>query len=90
MPTIRELRESQYLSRRALAELADVSESAIVRMEEGPGHTTQEIVEKVLVALSKHSRKKVLLSEIEGLNLYNIMRDRKPRPKMRAAAKESE
>jgi predicted transcriptional regulator len=75
MPTLRTLRESKYLSRKALAKLADVSESTIVRMEEGKIHTQQEVVEKVLAALG------VSMDEVEGLNIYNIMRDRRHRTK---------
>lgn len=83
MPTLRELRESKFLSRKALAKLAEVSESSLVRMEEGEGkqRTHQDIAEKVLRALSNELGYVVALEDIEGLRLYNIMRDRRQRKK---------
>jgi predicted transcriptional regulator len=77
MPTLREIREENYISRRALAKEAGVSESTIIRMEEGEKHTTEEIAAKVLHALSKKIGKTVTVESIEGLKLYNPLRDRK-------------
>ncbi len=84
MPTLRELRERHYVSRKELASLADVSESTIVRIEEGKTRTTQKVVEKVLTALSTKIGEETTLQNIEGLNIYNVMRDRKQRSKAKA------
>ena len=84
MTTIREIREENYISRRELADLSGVSESTIVRIEEGNNRTRREIAEKVLQALSKKIGKEIALDAIEGLNLYNVMRDRKQRTKTRS------
>jgi len=81
MPTLRELREQHYVSRKVLASLADVSESTIVRIEEGNTRTTQIVVEKVLHALSTKIGQEIPLESIEGLKFYNAMRDRKQRTK---------
>ncbi len=43
MPTLREIREKNYLSRRTLADLANVSESTIVRIEEGKSRTREDL-----------------------------------------------
>jgi predicted transcriptional regulator len=76
MPTLRQIRESNYISRKALAKEAAVSESTIIRMEEGVKHTTEEIATRVLQALSNKIGKTITVESIEGLKLYNPMRDR--------------
>jgi predicted transcriptional regulator len=81
MPTLREIREKNYLSRRMLADLAGVSESTIVRIEEGKSRTREDVAEKVLKALSNKIGQQITINDVEGLNLYNIMRDRKQRTK---------
>jgi predicted transcriptional regulator len=81
MPTLRQLREENYLSRKMLADAAGVSQSTIVRMEESKLHTKQEVAEKVLAALSEKIGKVITLDDVEGLKIYNIMRDRKQRTK---------
>jgi len=85
MSTLRELRERHYVSRKVLASLADVSESTIVRIEEGNTRTTQTVVEKVLAALSTKIGQDIPLESVEGLKLYNAMRDRKQRAKAKDA-----
>ncbi len=84
MATLRELREGNYISRRELAEAAGVSDATIVRMEEGKIRTTREVAEKVLSALSKKIEQEVTLDTIEGLNLYNVMRDRRRNARKKA------
>lgn len=81
MATLRDLREQYYISRRELGELADVSESTIVRMEDSDHKTTYEIAQKIVAALSKRIGKELSLDSIEGLNLYNPMKDRRLRTK---------
>jgi DNA-binding XRE family transcriptional regulator len=82
MSTLREIREYHLLSRKALADLADVSESTIERMEEGKGHPTGEIIDKVLKALGEKIGEKLTTENVQGLKEeYNIMRDRKQRRK---------
>ncbi len=81
MTTLRQIREENYISRRTLATSAGVSESTIVRIEEGTNHTRKDVVEKVLAALSKLIDQQITLKDIEGINLYNVMRDRKQRTK---------
>lgn len=76
MPTLRELREKHYISRKVLARAAGVSESTIIRMEEGKTHTTKEAADKVLGGLSNITGEQFTTDNIEGLNLYNPMRDR--------------
>lgn len=79
MPTLRQIRVVNFLSRRELAELSGVAESTIVRME-NPKHKSQpEVVEKVLKALSKKTGQNYTTENVDGLNLYNIMRDRRQR-----------
>ncbi len=82
MPTLRQIREQNYLSRKMLADAAGVSQSTIVRMEEGKLHTTQEVAEKVLEGLSAKVGQTITLNDVDGLKLYNIMRDRKHRTKI--------
>jgi predicted transcriptional regulator len=77
LPTLRELREKYYISRRELASLADVSESTIVRMEDSKNKTTYDVAQKVVEALSGRIEKTITLSDVDGLNLYNPMRDRR-------------
>ena len=81
MPTLREIREANYISRKELADLADVSESTIVRIEDPKHRTTQEVAEKVLEALSKKIGQVLTIDNVNGLNIYNVMRDRKQRTK---------
>jgi predicted transcriptional regulator len=81
MTTLRQIRESNYISRKELADLAGVSESTIVRIEDPNHRTTQEVAEKVLGALSKRIGETITLDSVEGLNLYNVMRDRRLRTK---------
>lgn len=81
MPTLREIREVNYISRRELSDLAGVSESTLVRIEEAKHRTTKSVAEKVLKALSKKTGQSFTLENVEGLNLYNVMRDRKNRKK---------
>jgi transcriptional regulator with XRE-family HTH domain len=83
MATIRELREQNYISRRELADLSGVSESTIVRIEDGNNRTKREVAEKVLQALSGRIGQEITIDAIEGLNLYNVMRDRRQRTKSR-------
>lgn len=78
MPTIQGLREQYYLSRREVSEKAGVSESSIFRMENGY-LVTKGAAEKVLMALSELTGKKLTLQNVEGIKLYNIMRDRRNR-----------
>lgn len=80
MPTLRQLREENYLSRKMLADASGVSPSTIIRMEEGK-HVNYEIAKKVLEGLSKTIGRTVTLDNVEGIMLYNIMRDRKQRTK---------
>jgi hypothetical protein len=58
-----------------------VSESTIVRIEEGKSRTREDIAEKVVKALSNKIGQQITINDIDGLNLYNIMRDRKQRTK---------
>lgn len=81
MPTLREIREKHYVSRKALADLADVSESTIARIEDPKHRTTQDIVDKVLQALSNKTGETFTVNNVDNLNLYNIMRDRRQRTK---------
>jgi len=76
MPTLRELREKHYISRKKLAKAGGVSESTIIRMEEGKTHTTKEAADRVLEALSNLTGERFTTDNIDGLNLYNPMRDR--------------
>jgi predicted transcriptional regulator len=89
MTTLRDLREKKlYLSRRELAELANVSESTLVRMEQG-GNVKKDVVEKVLKIIGEKLGYEVPIQSIEGLVLYNIVRDRRPgtgRPKKAKAS----
>jgi predicted transcriptional regulator len=79
MPTLRQIRVDHYISQRELADLAGVSESSIVRMEDPKHRTRQDIAEKVLKALGDKIGQNLTLEYVEGLNLYNVMRDRKQR-----------
>lgn len=73
MPTLREIREKHYISRNKLAKAADVSESTIIRMEGGK-KTTEEAASKILSALSEMIKEEI--KDVEGLNIYNPMKDR--------------
>jgi transcriptional regulator with XRE-family HTH domain len=81
MPTLKQIRVDNYISRRELSELAGVAESTIVRIEEGITRTTPEVAKKVIDALGAKIGQELTLDNIEGLNLYNIMRDRRQRTK---------
>ncbi|HEX9502828.1 MAG TPA: helix-turn-helix transcriptional regulator [Patescibacteria group bacterium] len=81
MPTLRSLREENYISRKKLALLSGVSDSTIVRIEEGKTHTNEETAIKVVEALGKAIGQNLTIENIEGLKLYNAMRDRKQKPK---------
>lgn len=81
MPTLKEIREENYISRRELSEWSGVSESTIVRVEEGTVRTTKKVADQILKALSEHLGKEYNLQNVEGIQLYNIMRDRARRTK---------
>ena len=76
MTTLREIREKNYISRKALAKLAGVAEATIIRMESGKTHTTEEVANKVLAALGEKINQHLTSDNVEGLNIYNPMRDR--------------
>jgi DNA-binding XRE family transcriptional regulator len=76
MPTLKEIRQKYYISRKKLALAADVSESTIVRVEEGKKHVTDEVAAKIVVALSSVTGENFTVSDLDGINLYNPMRDR--------------
>lgn len=77
MPTLKEIREENYISRRELSDWSGVSESTIVRVEEGTVRTTKKVADQILKALSEHLGKQYTLQNVEGIKLYNIMRDRR-------------
>lgn len=81
MSTLREIREKHYISRKKLAELSGVSESTIVRIETAANKTTEDVAKNVLGALGKQIKQELTLENVDGLNLYNVMRDRKQRTK---------
>lgn len=81
MATLREIREQYYISRRELGDLANVSESTIVRIEDSSHRTTYDVALKIVEALGKRIGRELNLESIEGLNLYNPMRDRRLRTK---------
>lgn len=76
---LRKIRTSNFISRRELAELSGVAESTIVRMENPKHKSQQDVVEKVLKALGEKIGQELTVEGVEGLNIYNIMRDRKQR-----------
>jgi predicted transcriptional regulator len=77
MSNLREIREKNYISRKILAKAAGVSESTIIRMEKGGDkHVTEDAATRVLAALSERIGMEITISDIEGLNIYNPMRDR--------------
>ena len=88
MPSLRDIREEHYISRKELAELADVSESTIVRIEDASHRTTYQVAQKIVDALSRRVGKELTLDSIEGLNLYNPMRDRRLRTKSQSKKSE--
>jgi DNA-binding XRE family transcriptional regulator len=88
MATLRQVRIEHYISQRELADLAGVSESTIVRMEDPKHRTRQDIAEKVVKALSERIGKSLALENIESLNLYNVMRDRRQRTRENASSSE--
>lgn len=81
MPTLKEIREKYYISRRELGNLAGVSESTIVRIEDAKNKTTYSVAKKIVEALSKRTGQQIDINSIEGLNLYSPMTDRKLRTK---------
>lgn len=81
MATLRDIREANYISRELLATLSGVSEATIIRMENTKHRTTYTVAEKILTALSKKIGQDLKVDNIDGLNLYNPMRDRRPRKK---------
>lgn len=81
MTTLRDIREEHYISRRTLADLSGVSESTIVRIENPKHKTRYDVAEKVISAINKKTGLALKLEDIEGLNLYNVMRDRRQRKK---------
>lgn len=81
MATLQELRLKHYISRKHLAGAAGVSESTIVRMEDPTHKTSFDKANKVLSALSGLIGERITIENVEGLNLYNIMRDRRQRTK---------
>jgi len=85
MATLKEIRADHFITQRELADLAGVSESSIIRMEE-PGHLTRkDVVEKVLAALSKKTGEQFTLENVEGLSIYNVMRNRRSTRKSKPA-----
>lgn len=81
MAKLRDLREEALLSRKSLAEKSKISESTIVRIEDGQHRTQQEVVEKLLKVLSKELGRTINVKDVEGLQFYNVMRDRRNRRK---------
>jgi DNA-binding XRE family transcriptional regulator len=89
MTTLRDIREEHYISRRTLADLAGVSESTIVRIEDPRHKTRYDVAEKVIAAVNLKTGLGLKLENIEGLNLYNVMRDRRQRKKNQESTSES-
>lgn len=79
MPTLRQIRIDHYISQRELAEHAGVSESTIIRMEDPRHRTRQDVAVKVIKALSEKTGMNLTIHTVDGLNLYNVMRDRRQR-----------
>jgi predicted transcriptional regulator len=79
MSTLREIREDHYISREQLASLAGVSEATIIRMENPKHRTTHAIAEKIIQALGEKTGQALSIDNIDGLNIYNPMRDRRKR-----------
>lgn len=88
MATLQEIRLKHYISRKQLANQAGVSESTIVRMENPQHKTTNDVAKKVLETLSSIIGETVTIETVEGLNLYNVMRDRRQRTKTQDAPSE--
>jgi hypothetical protein len=56
---------------------------------ESPQHkTTNDVAKKVLETLSSMIEEMVTIESVEGLNLYNVMRDRRQRTKTQDAPTE--
>lgn len=89
MATLQEIRLKHYISRKQLANQSGVSESTIVRIESPQHKTTYDVAKKVLETLSSMIGEAVTIETVEGLNLYNIMRDRRQRTKTQDAPSES-
>lgn len=84
MANLRDLREQAFLSRKSLAEKAHVSSSSIVRIEEESNHRAQQdVVERILQALSEALGRPITVNDVEGLQFYNVMRDRRNRRKVK-------
>ena len=81
MTTMKELRINYYISRRELSDLSGVAESTIVRLENGTTRVTKEVADKLLKALSERTGQQLTMENVEGLELYNPMRDRRLRSK---------
>ncbi len=81
MATLRAIREKHLISRKTLAELSGVSESTLVRIENSAHKITEDVAKDVLAALNKKTGESFTLEDIEGFNLYNVMRDRRQRSK---------
>lgn len=82
MASLRALREEALLSRNALAKKAQVSSSSIVRIEEESQHRAQQdIVERILNVLSEALGRTITTNDVDGLQFYNVMRDRRNRRK---------
>ena len=79
MSTLRDIREAYYVSRSELAKLANVSLSTLIRIEEANHLTTYVVARRVTDALGFRIGKVLAFEDIEGLQLYNPMRDRKVR-----------
>ncbi len=81
MTTLQDIREKHFLSRPALAYASGTSVSTITRMETLGSKTKRDTAIKVLVALSKLTGEKYTLENVEGISLYNVMKDRRNKPK---------
>lgn len=64
MFALRQLREKYYISRKKLANLAGVSETAIINMEGKIHHANGRTIQKVLTALSKFIGRKITIDDI--------------------------
>jgi transcriptional regulator with XRE-family HTH domain len=85
MPTLQNIREAHYLSRGKLAKQSGVSESTLIRIETAEHRTTKEVVDKVLKALNELTGGNFTVENVDGLRLYNPMRDRRQRTKALAS-----
>lgn len=90
MATLRDIREEHYISRRELGDLAGVSESTILRIEDSSNRTTYDVARKIVAALSKRINREIKIEDLEGLNLYNPMKHRRNTRKVRDGASTEE